>query len=86
MKDLGKASTQLEPLATASEGLIEAQKVSQFLMLFETRQAYVDALGVLKTETDPEMRELAEEELQDLSSKLVQLEEEILQLMIPKDK
>ena len=60
--------------------------------LMKTRQAYVDALTgaeeakeLITTEDDPEMKEMAREELEICEKKIPELEEQIKMLLIPKD-
>ena len=60
--------------------------------LMKTRQAYIDALTgaeeakeLITTEDDPEMKEMAREELEICEKKIPELEEQIKMLLIPKD-
>ena len=56
--------------------------VNKYREYKQTKQAYEDAMELLK---DPEMKELAEEEMLDNKEKLPKLEEELKILLIPKD-
>ena len=56
--------------------------VNKYREYKQTKQAYEEALELLK---DPEMKELAEEEMLDNKDKLPKLEEELKILLIPKD-
>ena len=56
--------------------------VNKYREYKQTKQAYEEALELLK---DPEMKELAEEEMLDNKEKLPKLEEELKILLIPKD-
>ena len=56
--------------------------VNKYREYKQTKQAYEDAMDLLK---DPEMKELAEEEMLDNKEKLPKLEEELKILLIPKD-
>lgn len=56
--------------------------VNKYREYKQTKQAYEEAMELLK---DPEMKELAEEEMLDNKEKLPKLEEELKVLLIPKD-
>ncbi len=56
--------------------------VNKYREYKQTKQAYEDAMELLK---DPEMKELAEEEMLENKEKLPKLEEELKILLIPKD-
>jgi len=59
--------------------------------LVDITEVYREVLGNIKTsremlkESDPDMREMAQEELSELEPRLVELEEEIKYMLIPKD-
>ncbi len=59
--------------------------------LVDITEVYKEVLGNIKTsremlkESDPDMREMAQEELSELEPRLVELEEEIKYMLIPKD-
>ena len=60
--------------------------------LMKARKEYADLLGnleegknILLTESDPEMKEMAREEVAECESRLPQLEEEIKLMLVPKD-
>jgi len=72
-KELGREFRELEPLV---------QKANEYL------KTYNDIEGsrqVLSTGGDPELKELARAEIEELQPKLSALEEEVKQLLIPKD-
>lgn len=68
------------------------KEYSDLEKIVRSRQAYVQALDgiaearqMLENEQDPEMREMAREEMDSCSARLPQIEEEIKLLLIPTD-
>ncbi len=73
ISELAKEAAELEPLVKAYR---EYESISG--QIRETRE-------ILEHESDPEMKELAEAELEDLQGRLSDLEERIRELLLPKD-
>ncbi len=71
--ELAKEQKELAPLAEAWERLTQLKK------------AVREAQEILDTESDPELRELAKEELAAASERIPACEEEIKLLLLPKD-
>lgn len=69
---LSKEYAQLEPVVTC------------FSEYSQCQQTIVDAMEMQK-ESDPELREMAEEELQSAKARLVELEAELQVLLLPRD-
>ena len=59
--------------------------VVKYNALKEARKHLQQAKEVLEKEKDPEMREFAKSEIDDLEDKIEQLDEELKELLIPKD-
>ncbi len=59
--------------------------VEKYTEYKDTKQTIEDSLELLEEETDEEMREMAKEELADARKRLVDLEEELKILLLPKD-
>lgn len=59
--------------------------VEKYTEYKDTKQTIEDSLELLEEETDEEMREMAKEELADARKSLVDLEEELKILLLPKD-
>lgn len=72
-RKLMKEQTDLTPIA---------EKYTEYK---QTKQNIEDSLEMLETESDEEMRELAKEELADSKSRLLEIENELKILLIPKD-
>lgn len=72
-RNLMKEQTDLAPL------------VQRYTEYKDTKSAIEDSLSILEEESDEEMRELAKEELNECKNRLVQLEEAIRVLLLPKD-
>ena len=60
--------------------------------ILQARKEYVEALSgrdeareLMQTESDPEMKEMAREQLQDCEARIPEIEEKIKVLLIPKD-
>jgi peptide chain release factor 1 len=71
--ELNKERIDLEPIVSRSQ---------------EYRQALThldEARGMLETETDPDMRQLAEAEIADLEAAIPKMENELKSLLLPKD-
>lgn len=68
-----KEKNELEPIAEAYHGLCRAQEAQQ------------EARELLTGETDPEMRELCQEQFQEAKQTQARLEEELKILLLPKD-
>lgn len=62
-----------------------APVVEKYREYLKTKQASEDARLIMEEETDPEMREMAEEEYYTNRDRLPELEEELKLLLIPKD-
>ena len=73
MSELAREAAELEPLVSAYR---EYRSVKE--QVRETKE-------LLEHESDPEMRDLAESELEELRSRLAELEERIHELLLPKD-
>lgn len=72
-RSLMKEQTELAPI------------VDKYNEYKEAKQNIEESLEILEEESDEEMRELAKEELADSKARVVELEEEIKILLIPKD-
>jgi len=59
--------------------------VEKYTQYKQVKQDIEDSLEMLETENDEELRELAKEELSEGKSKLVEIEEELKILLLPKD-
>ncbi len=59
--------------------------VSVYTRYKELKSEFSDAKELAESETDPEMKEMAKEELSDLEKQLEELEQELKFLIIPKD-
>lgn len=59
--------------------------VEKYTEYKDTKQTIEDSLELLEEETDEEMREMAKEELADARKNLVDLEEQLKILLLPKD-
>lgn len=68
-----KEKNELEPIVEAYHGLCRAQEAQQ------------EARELLTGETDPEMRELCQEQFQEAKQTQARLEEELKILLLPKD-
>jgi peptide chain release factor 1 len=68
-----KEKNELEPIVEAYHGLCQAQSAQQ------------EAKELLTGETDPEMRELCQEQFQEAKQAQARLEEELKILLLPKD-
>jgi peptide chain release factor 1 len=73
LRTLGRERSELEPVATAA------------LKVRRLEEEYTSATELAAESDDPEMRELAEEELVGLKGRLTVLEREVRELLIPKD-
>ncbi|HET8645280.1 MAG TPA: PCRF domain-containing protein, partial [Vicinamibacteria bacterium] len=69
-----------------------AREAKDITPLADRYRAYKDTLGeitkvqeMIRTETDPELREMAHEELRTLEARKGELEEQIRLLLVPKD-
>lgn len=51
----------------------------------DTKAGISDSLAILEEENDEEMREMAKEELSDLKNRMIQIEEELKILLLPRD-
>ncbi|MBJ7517777.1 MAG: peptide chain release factor 1, partial [Stenotrophomonas sp.] len=69
-RDLSREFAQLEPVATA---------------LAEERRAKDDLAAAEAMRADPEMRELAEEEVEAAQARLAQLDQDLALLLVPRD-
>lgn len=72
-KELGREFRELEPLV---------QKANEYLKIYNDIEG---SRQVLSTGGDPELKELARAEIEELQPKLSALEEEVKQLLLPKD-
>lgn len=72
-RKLMKEQTDLGPL------------VEKYTEYKQTKQSIDDSLEMLESENDEEMRELLKEELSDCKSRIVEIENELKILLIPKD-
>lgn len=72
-RKLMKEQTDLGPL------------VEKYTEYKQTKQSIDDSLEMLESESDEEMRELLKEELSDCKSRIVEIENELKILLIPKD-
>lgn len=70
---LMKEQSELQPIADA------------FARYEKARQTMEDSLSLMEGETDPEMREMLQEELHGARERSAQLEEELRILLLPKD-
>ncbi|NKB86859.1 MAG: peptide chain release factor 1 [Acidobacteria bacterium] len=59
--------------------------VSAYRRLLEVETGIADSKGMLESEDDPEMRELASEEVASLEGELETLESDLLRMLLPKD-
>ena len=69
-RDLSREFAQLEPVAVALNAESQARR---------------DLAGAEAMRNDPEMRELADEEIESASARLAELEGELLAQLVPKD-
>ena len=72
-RDLSKQYKELEPIVTAYK---------EYKLIIEN---LANSKALLKEETDPEMREMAKMEIDDLEGVRPEIEEEIRFMLIPKD-
>jgi peptide chain release factor 1 len=73
LRTLGRERSELEPIATAGQEVLRLQEE-------------LDSTQALRDETDdPEMKELAEEEIKSLKGALAALAQEARRLLVPKD-
>lgn len=72
-RKLMKEQTDLHPIA---------EKYTEYK---QTKQGIEDSIEMLESENDEEMRELLKEELSDCKSRIVDIENELKVLLIPKD-
>jgi peptide chain release factor 1 len=73
LRTLGRERSELEPIVRA------AQEVRRF------QGEYDSAQGLAEESDEPEMRELAEEEMEDLEERISSLAKEIRELLVPQD-
>ncbi len=71
-RELGKEYAQIEPIVKSFER-------------YQQNQAGMENAQAMMAENDPEMRELAEEELRELKAEQSDLESELKTLLLPKD-
>ncbi len=90
--DLGVALTNPEVVSDNkrfSQISKEYRKLDQIVGVYKTYRTCIDSLDfareVLETESDEELRSLAKEDLETLETQKTQLEEEMRNLLIPKD-
>jgi peptide chain release factor 1 len=62
-----------------------ADIVTRFRQFLSDEQAHDDAVSILQDETDPEMREMADEERREMETALEEHERELKVLLLPKD-
>lgn len=81
-----QVSTNMDKFTKVSKEYKNLQPLVQAFDRLQYVQAQVDgAKQIQKEEKDPEMKEMAQEELNELLPQLAQLEEELKVLLIPKD-
>jgi peptide chain release factor 1 len=90
--DLGVALTNPEVVSDNkrfSQISKEYRKLDQIVGVYKTYRTCIDSLDfareVLETESDEELRSLAKEDLETLETQKIRLEEEMRNLLIPKD-
>lgn len=71
-RDLSKEYAQLEPTA-------------QMAAQYETLMKNLDEAKLLQEESDPELQQLAKQEIKDIDDQLLKMEETLLVMLLPKD-
>ncbi len=91
-EEVGKLITQPEIISDMKKYVRLNKEYSQLEPLVESYKNYRNLLSnidsakkIISEEADPEMREMAKEELEELNSKKIPLEDEIKYLLVPGD-